>query len=59
MEYYGTKEASEILGLKQSTVSKKCGEGAFPGAEQEPLEDSERRYREVFRKTYEKIGEEL
>lgn len=35
MEYYGTKEASEILGLKQSTVSKKCREGAFPGAEQD------------------------
>ena len=35
MEYYGTKEASEILGLKQSTISQKCREGVFPGAEQD------------------------
>jgi len=35
MEYYGTKEASEILGLSQNTISKKCRDGAFPGAEQD------------------------
>ena len=35
MEYYGTKEASEILGLAQSTISKKCREGVFAGAEQD------------------------
>ena len=35
VEYYGTKEASEILGLAQSTISKKCREGVFAGAEQD------------------------
>ena len=35
MEYYGTKEASEILVLAQSTISKKCREGVFAGAEQD------------------------
>lgn len=35
MEYVGTKEAAEILGCSQSTVSKKCREGIFPRAEQD------------------------
>ena len=35
MEYVGTKEAAEILGCSQSTVSKKCREGVFPRAEQD------------------------
>ena len=35
MEYYGTKEAAEILGLAQSTIAKKCREGFFQGAEQD------------------------
>ena len=35
LEYYGTKEAADILGLTQSTISKKCREGVFQGAEQD------------------------
>lgn len=35
MPTIGTKEASEILGVKQNYVSKMCRDGKIPGAEQD------------------------
>jgi excisionase family DNA binding protein len=59
MENYGTKEASEILGLAQSTISKKCREGVFPGAEQDAKNSPWRIPKEDIEKYLEKpmIGE--
>ncbi len=35
MEFMGTKEAAEKLGVKQATVSAWCREGRIPNAEQD------------------------
>lgn len=35
MDFMGTKQASEILGVSQSTISKWCREGRIPDAEQD------------------------
>ena len=34
-KYIGTKEAAELLGFSQSTVSRLCREGKIKGAEQD------------------------
>ena len=36
--YVGTKEASELLGFSQGTVSRLCREGKIKGAEQDAPE---------------------
>jgi excisionase family DNA binding protein len=35
MEYMGTKEASEKLGVNQNTISAWCREGRIPNAEKD------------------------